>query len=126
MSSTRTYPPEPTAALADVQRLLPFRAALEEQRQFRLDQLAELAGVRRPVGEGDPRVAVTVALERSARVALADIDAALQRIDAGSYGKCTYCGDGISVERLEILPMVADCMSCARAWAEHERSGLGR
>ena len=35
---------------------------------------------------------------------LEDVDAALERLAAGSYGVCTYCGEPIEPERLEVRP----------------------
>ncbi len=43
------------------------------------------------------------------------IDAALSRIDDGTYGECQKCGEDISAERLEILPATPLCKSCAAA-----------
>jgi DnaK suppressor protein len=43
------------------------------------------------------------------------IDAALGRIDAGTYGVCTNCGRPIGEERLEALPWAELCIDCARA-----------
>ena len=45
---------------------------------------------------------------------LACIDAALGRIDAGSYGKCERCAEPISDERLEALPYATKCIECKR------------
>ena len=44
---------------------------------------------------------------------LKQIDAALARIDAGTYGECAKCGDPISDERLELLPATPLCKTCA-------------
>ena len=41
------------------------------------------------------------------------IDAALDRIEAGSYGTCAKCGDPISDERLQAVPTAALCRNCA-------------
>jgi RNA polymerase-binding transcription factor DksA len=43
------------------------------------------------------------------------IDAALKRIDAGTYGTCVNCGDPISEERLDVLPATPICRTCAAA-----------
>jgi DnaK suppressor protein len=42
------------------------------------------------------------------------IDEALARIDEGTYGSCTSCGNAIPVERLRFLPHAALCVDCAR------------
>ena len=41
------------------------------------------------------------------------IDAALKRIEDGSYGTCGKCGNAISAERLEVVPTAALCRTCA-------------
>ena len=43
------------------------------------------------------------------------IDAALLRIEAGSFGVCVKCGDDISPERLEAVPYTPFCKTCAAA-----------
>jgi DnaK suppressor protein len=45
---------------------------------------------------------------------LAAIDAALERLAAGTYGACTSCGQPINPERLEALPWTALCIDCSR------------
>jgi DnaK suppressor protein len=49
----------------------------------------------------------------SSRQHLADIDAALTRMDEGRYGLCTSCGRDIALGRLEVRPQAALCISCA-------------
>ena len=41
------------------------------------------------------------------------IDAALARIDAGTYGVCLTCGDPIAPARLAAVPDAALCADCA-------------
>ena len=43
---------------------------------------------------------------------LSQIEGALKRIDAGSFGTCQSCGNPIALERLEALPWAADCIDC--------------
>lgn len=43
------------------------------------------------------------------------IDAALQRIDDGTYGRCTECDTAIPLARLRALPATPFCIDCARA-----------
>jgi DnaK suppressor protein len=49
-----------------------------------------------------------------ARAELADIDHALARIAAGTYGVCTNCGKRITVARLDARPTAELCIDCAR------------
>lgn len=70
--------------------------------------------------EHDPEGS-TIAFERSqastllaaARIHLADVDAALARIAAGSYGCCERCGRAIAPDRLLARPTARTCISCA-------------
>jgi RNA polymerase-binding protein DksA len=57
-------------------------------------------------------------LEENSEHVLAEIDAALKRIDDGTYGICTNRGEQIPVERLEALPWATLCIDCQR---ERER-----
>ena len=104
--------PAPAPTPPDVIRHLPaLRAALLEQRRFRTDQLRQL-GAEAPADDAHAEVVAT--LRRAARVALTDIEAALDRMRAGRYGRCVNCEATIPRERLEILPYVALCMTCHR------------
>ena len=53
-------------------------------------------------------------LSRHARKLLEQIDDALRRMDAGSYGRCERCGDWIEPARLEAIPYAQLCMDCKR------------
>lgn len=44
---------------------------------------------------------------------IADIRAALLRIEQGLYGTCAKCGEDIAPARLEALPTATRCISCA-------------
>ena len=55
---------------------------------------------------------VTDELTREAQ--LRDVDDALARVAAGTYGTCVDCGHAIAIERLEVLPDAARCISCQR------------
>ncbi len=43
------------------------------------------------------------------------VEAALRKIDAGSFGMCATCGKPIAPERLEALPWATDCITCHAA-----------
>jgi DnaK suppressor protein len=70
--------------------------------------------------EHDPEGA-TIAFERSqigalvgqAQLHLVEIDGAVERLDAGTYGMCEVCGEGINQARLEVRPTARTCMLCA-------------
>jgi len=45
---------------------------------------------------------------------LSQIDAALQRIEDGTYGVCASCGREIAPQRLEATPWASLCIDCKR------------
>jgi RNA polymerase-binding protein DksA len=53
-------------------------------------------------------------LESSEEVHLSHVEAALRRIDEGTYGVCENCGRPIQPERLEAMPWVTLCIDCKR------------
>jgi RNA polymerase-binding transcription factor DksA len=53
-----------------------------------------------------------LALSAQALAAVEDIDKALAKIDAGTYGICERCGQPIPKERLRALPYAALCVAC--------------
>ncbi len=44
---------------------------------------------------------------------LADVDAALAKMEAGTYGRCEECGGEIGEARLEAMPAARLCIACA-------------
>ncbi len=105
--------PTPDRPRPDLLASLPaLRTRLEEQRQFRLEQLAKLAD---PVDYGDGHREVAAALAAAARQALADIETALDRMDTGRYGTCLRCEAPIPLERLDIIPETGLCVDCQRS-----------
>jgi RNA polymerase-binding protein DksA len=54
-------------------------------------------------------------LEENAEHLLAEVDAALVRIDEGTYGSCAACGKPIGEERLEAVPYATLCIDDKRA-----------
>ena len=70
--------------------------------------------------EHDPE-GTTIAFERSqigslvtqVRRHVTEVDAALLRLDHGTYGVCERCGAPIGFARLEALPAARTCIGCA-------------
>jgi DnaK suppressor protein len=108
----------------------PSRSRLEAERAEALERLASLtrdfdAVVAASLGsnaddEHDPEGA-TIAFERSqigslvrqAQSHLSEIDAALTRLQTGTYGTCEHCGEAIGEGRLEARPVARTCIRCA-------------
>jgi DnaK suppressor protein len=84
------------------------------------DDLVESASQANTDDEHDPEGA-TIAFERQhvaamisqARGRLAEIDAAVARLEEGSYGACGRCGQPIGDERLAARPAATTCVRCA-------------
>jgi DnaK suppressor protein len=57
---------------------------------------------------------IDYSLGENSQTVLAEIDAALQRIEDGTYGTCGNCGKEIAVGRLEAHPWASLCIDCAR------------
>ena len=105
----------------------PFRQQLLAQQSELLAQLAAQRGgvigraevAAEHFGQPeDPRA--QVATERELELALGEretahlaaVEAALARIEAGTYGECTDCGAAITAARLHATPQAARCVHC--------------
>jgi DnaK suppressor protein len=53
------------------------------------------------------------ALVRQVQLHLVEIDAAMKRLDTGTYGTCQGCGGAIGKDRLEARPFARTCIQCA-------------
>jgi len=57
-------------------------------------------------------VEMNTALKVHEENVLKEIQDALERIDEGTFGKCEFCGNEISEERLEAIPYARLCIDC--------------
>jgi len=55
------------------------------------------------------------ALVRQAQLHLMEIDAALDRLNAETYGTCERCAEAIGEDRLVARPVARTCIDCAIA-----------
>ena len=53
------------------------------------------------------------ALSGTLRETLLEVDAALGKLEAGTYGQCEACGEDIAEDRLDAMPAARLCMACA-------------
>jgi len=53
-----------------------------------------------------------LALENRLKSLLAEVERALQKLDAGTYGYCDVCNVRIDPARMEALPQAILCLSC--------------
>lgn len=120
--------------MIDPKSIASLQAALEDQRDQLLEEIAEYEREDQETlsdvsGENNYRDHMAdqgsatfareldMTLEDSAREMLAQIDGALARIEAGSYGVCKRCGAEIPFERLEAVPAAELCITC-KEWEE--------
>jgi DnaK suppressor protein len=61
-----------------------------------------------------------LALRSNAQDLLAQVNAAIKRMDEGRYGICARCGQNIAPDRLEALPHAIYCITC-QSQVEHKR-----
>ncbi len=106
-----------TRLLEERERVVAALDYLHEENAGSLHDEAEEATIADNVGE---TATVTLdrqidySLEEASNHVLAAIDAALERIEAGTYGKCQTCGKTIGDDRLEAIPYATQCIECRR------------
>jgi DnaK suppressor protein len=96
------------------------RGALEAERRRLLDELGEAIVAPGQMTYGSQAAAASQVFAQQRDLALRDratqqlelVDAALARLEAGTYGTCLRCGEPIAAGRLEALPWAAYCISC--------------
>ena len=103
-----------------------IRHRLESERKRIQDELGQLS-VSHPMDErreGSPfgkreeeatesmQLEKRLALETRLKALLAEVERALQKLDAGTYGRCDICNHAIDPARLEALPQAILCLSC--------------
>ena len=94
------YPPGGAAARQ-------ARELLERERRNRIAELGLLDG-EGPSAPDEAAMARRGTLQGN----LEEIDAALGRLDAGTYGLCEDCGKPVPAGRLEIIPYARRCVAC--------------
>lgn len=107
MSST---PPVIDQARAQLEReQADLRRQLSELGRGREGYDSNFADSSQVTAERGEAEALAVKLEE----ALAEVDNALEKIEAGSYGVCEECGKEIAPARLEAKPEARLCIDCA-------------
>lgn len=105
---------------------------LRQQRQRILNEVAEneaeleyIREEREPElverGQEASRQLLFERLDERGQQQLDEIDAALRRITAGSYGVCVDCDAHIGIERLRAMPAASLCIGCASSREKQAR-----
>lgn len=90
------------AALSDTTRDAAGTVELDQTRTGRLSRMDALQGQ-----------AMARATEGRRQAELRRIDAALERLNRGEFGRCAECGGPIPPGRLRLDPTVTRCLACA-------------
>ena len=98
-----------------------IRKRLESELEQRISQAEKIENRLRQPGDQDWEEQATQrendevleSLDDLAAHEIEQIKHAIRRIDEGQYGKCNRCGEAIASERLQALPYVTNCVSCA-------------
>jgi DnaK suppressor protein len=116
------------SAAGSERQLRATRAQLDQQRRFRTEQLEDLAvdAAEAMASSDQSRLQVTRVLTLAAEAALSEIDAALHRLEDGSYGICEHCVEPIPWQRLEVLPMSRLCTPCQYLAESGRSNSVGR
>ena len=101
----------------------PARTALLEERARLVEDLGEAIVAPAQMTYGSQAASASQVFEQQRDLALRDrseqqlalVDAALARIQAGTYGTCLRCAGPIAPARLEALPWAAHCVECQGA-----------
>lgn len=73
------------------------------------------------LGSGNFDQEFTLSLMASENSVLDQIEAAIERIENGTYGACDTCGEEIPESRLDAIPYAAQCVRCASQQEEGQR-----
>ena len=107
----------------DVSETAAYRATLLAERARLLEEVGEAIEAPDQMTYGSQAAAASQVFEQQRDLALRDravqhlaqVDAAIARLDAGTYGRCLRCGRDIPPGRLEALPWAAHCIDCQTA-----------
>lgn len=99
------------------------RAELQGRLDVLLKRVGDIAGDLRRPSDRDWQERATETendevlenLDESSRAEVAQVRAALRRVDAGTYGRCARCGEAIGAPRLAAMPSATTCVGCASA-----------
>lgn len=101
----------------------PYRESLLAERARLVEEIGEAIEAPDQMTYGSQAAAASQVFEQQRDLALRDravqhlaqVDAAIARLEAGTYGRCLRCGKDIPAGRLEALPWAAHCIECQTA-----------
>ena len=113
----------------DTMQLEALRAQLELERAQLAAEVGEAIQAPEQMTYGSQAAAASQVFEQQRDLALRDraihqleqVDTALARLAAGTFGRCLRCGRAVAAARLEALPWAAHCIECQSALDRGQR-----
>lgn len=110
-----------------------FRQRLDSYRAEALEFLHRVEQERQSLEENRPSETGDFCIETASREYLFErssqqrqrlrrLETALRRIDSGTFGECTACGDEINHKRLVAMPWTEYCLPCQEERERRARS----
>jgi DnaK suppressor protein len=107
----------------DLRQLKKFRAQLEQRKQSLQSSASRTEVEGRNVDTGNSADSADRAednymkeflfsLSENDRRLLRMVESALKRLETGSFGQCTSCGEAIETKRLQAVPWASHCLVC--------------
>ena len=127
-TATKTKAPSKTSRYNELRKMLENRRReLVTEVQGRIRDVRAEGNKERDVldqgesSEVDIQEDIEFALIQMKSETLTKVDAALRRLEEGSYGDCFECGEEIAEARLRALPFAVRCKDCEEARETAER-----
>ena len=104
-----------------------LESMLEEIQQKGQSTIEDMSGTSQVYADPADRASqesdqfFTLRLRDRDRKLINKINAALERIDDGTYGICDMCGEDISIPRLKARPVTTQCIQCKSKQEEEEK-----
>jgi len=109
-----------------------FKTSLLNQKCSMLNKTLEFKGSAVRPSDGvtdeaetasrDSSLNMSIHLHERDRSSLLQIEKALSKIEAGTYGECECCGEHIDVKRLKARPFTPFCIDCMEDQEDPRRS----
>jgi RNA polymerase-binding protein DksA len=111
--------------------LISLKALLINRRREILKQVAHLEAEREELkgrfiepidaAQKEDLMRLVRKLDERGKEEIEEIDLAMDKMAAGTYGKCELCGKPIQYKRLMVLPATRLCRNCAQEYEDNQK-----
>ncbi|MFI5267182.1 MAG: TraR/DksA family transcriptional regulator [Chloroflexota bacterium] len=118
--SSKNYSPLKAKLIEERERVEGLVRAETDRRSVLSDTAHQERYGNHPADEGGEtsEKEKSLAIQGNLEVILDEVDHALHKLEAGTYGRCDECGNDIPYERLEVRPQATLCVDC-KSKVEH-------